>query len=133
MGHGLGQTGATKSNHQQKYRKRKQSHGNSMNFRGFGTPWGIRTPGLLVRSLSEEAKRMLSSPFGGIRSGFWHSGMLSVPLSPHRNFPFWVSLWVSAANRPHHPQATIRPSSIRTTLSALWAISGLWVIITMVW
>ena len=30
-------------------------------------------------------------------------------------------------------QATIRPSSIRTIRSALWAISGLWVIITIVW
>ena len=29
--------------------------------------------------------------------------------------------------------ATIRPSSMRTTRSAVAAISGLWVIITMVW
>ncbi len=30
-------------------------------------------------------------------------------------------------------RATIRPSSIRTMRSAVWAISSLWVIITMVW
>ena len=37
---------------------------------------------------------MLSGPFGGVRSGFRYSGILSVPLFPRRNFLFWVSLWV---------------------------------------
>ena len=30
-------------------------------------------------------------------------------------------------------RVTIRPSSMRTMRSAIWAISSLWVIITMVW
>jgi hypothetical protein len=38
MGHGLGQTDTAKSNRPEKCRKQKQSHGNSLNFRGFGTP-----------------------------------------------------------------------------------------------
>ena len=38
MGHGLGHPLAGKSNHQKKCRKKKKNHGNSTNFRGFGTP-----------------------------------------------------------------------------------------------
>ena len=33
----------------------------------------------------------------------------------------------------HHPLVTMRPSSMRMMRSAIWAISSLWVIITMVW
>ena len=38
MGHGLGQTGTAKIDHQKKHRKQEQNRRNSKNFSGFGTP-----------------------------------------------------------------------------------------------
>jgi len=38
MGHGLGQTGAAKTNTPEKYGKQNQNHRNPTNFGGFGTP-----------------------------------------------------------------------------------------------
>ena len=50
--------------------------------------------------------------------------------SPSRSTQPRFATFISAA--PSQP-ATMRPSSMRTVRSAVWAISSLWVIITMVW
>ncbi len=59
-----------------------------------GTPWGIRTPGLLVRSLTECSRQAISTPFDAVCSGCQPPFVLSIPLLPQRNFLFWVRLWV---------------------------------------
>jgi len=93
----LGSNGSLKNKHPEKVRKAKSKPPKFSELRWFWYALRDSPPGLLVRSLSEDLRQMLSGPFGAVLSGFEPPFVLSAPLTPRGNFLFWVRLWVSGS------------------------------------